>query len=143
LDGAHPRVLKTQGSSILSSPTILFPFNVQATGDNIVVTYAMHEEGSTKSIPGPGLGYVDVFATAGQLGTRLDHGDQLNAPWGVTLSPLDFGSFGHELLIGQFAAGGTTQSAGFIAAYNLATDTSTACSKMQVELLSRSEDYGA
>jgi uncharacterized protein (TIGR03118 family) len=53
--------------------------------------------------------------------TRLDHGDQLNAPWGVALSPLDFGSFGHELLIGQFAAAGTTQSAGFIAAYNLAT----------------------
>jgi len=52
---------------------------------------------------------------------RLEHGDWLNAPWGVVLAPLDFGRFSHELLIGQFAGGGNTQSSGFIAAYDLAT----------------------
>jgi hypothetical protein len=37
------------------------------------------------------------------------------------LAPLDFGAFSHDLLIGQFAGGGTTQSSGFIAAYDLVT----------------------
>jgi hypothetical protein len=36
-------------------------------------------------------------------------------------APLDFGRFSHDLLIGQFAGGGTTESSGFIAAYDLAT----------------------
>ncbi len=65
------------------------PFNVQAVGNDIVVTYAVHQE--------------------------------VNAPWGVALAPLDFGRFSHDLLIGQFAGGGDTQSSGFIAAYDLAT----------------------
>ena len=52
---------------------------------------------------------------------RLEHGDWLNAPWGVTLAPLDFGRFSHDLLIGQFAGAGDTQSSGFVAAYDLAT----------------------
>jgi hypothetical protein len=37
------------------------------------------------------------------------------------LAPLDFGRFSHDLLIGQFAGGGDTESSGFIAAYDLAT----------------------
>jgi hypothetical protein len=37
------------------------------------------------------------------------------------LAPLDFGNFSHDLLIGQFAGGGDTESSGFIAAYDLAT----------------------
>jgi hypothetical protein len=39
----------------------------------------------------------------------------------VALAPLDFGRFSHDLLIGQFAGGGDTQSSGFIAAYDLST----------------------
>jgi hypothetical protein len=39
----------------------------------------------------------------------------------VTLAPLDFGRFSHHLLVSNFAAGGNTQSAGFISAYDLAT----------------------
>jgi len=39
----------------------------------------------------------------------------------VALAPLDFGRFSHDLLIGQFAGGGDTESSGFIAAYDLAT----------------------
>jgi uncharacterized protein (TIGR03118 family) len=52
---------------------------------------------------------------------RLEHGDWLNAPWGVALAPLDFGRFSHDLLVGQFAGGGTSESSGLIAAYDLAT----------------------
>lgn len=64
---------------------------------------------------------MDIFSSNGRLLRRLQHGDWLNAPWGVALAPLDFGRFSHDLLVGQFAGGGDTQSSGFIAAYDLAT----------------------
>src|SRR5260221_2268100 len=97
------------------------PFNVQAIGNDIVVTYALHMEGARFETDGPGLGFVDIYSSTGRLLRRLEHGDWLNAPWGVALAPLDFGRFSHDLLVGQFAGGGDTQSSGFIAAYDLAT----------------------
>ena len=102
-------------------PPSYMPFNVQAIGNDIVVTYALHEEGSRFETDGPGLGFVDIYSSTGRLLVRLEHGDWLNAPWGVALAPLDFGRFSHDLLIGQFAGGGDTQSSGWIAAYDLAT----------------------
>lgn len=97
------------------------PFNVQDIGPDIVVTYGLSVQGQQTAAGGPGLGYVDVYSSSGQLLTRLEHGSWLNAPWGVTLAPLDFGRFSHDLLVGQFGGGGSTQSAGEIAAYDLAT----------------------
>src|ERR1700740_1917378 len=102
-------------------PRFYVPFNVQAVGKDIVVTYALHEDGSRFETDGPGLGFVDIYTSSGRLLQRLEHGDWLNAPWGVALAPLDFGRFSHDLLIGQFAGGGDTESSGFIAAYDLAT----------------------
>jgi uncharacterized protein (TIGR03118 family) len=102
-------------------PRSYVPFNVQAIGNDIVVTYVLHEDGSRFETDGPGLGFVDIYTSTGQLLQRFEHGDWLNAPWGVALAPLDFGRFSHDLLIGQFAGGGDTQSSGFIAAYDLAT----------------------
>jgi uncharacterized protein (TIGR03118 family) len=102
-------------------PNSYVPFNVQAIGNDIVVTYVLHEQGSPFETDGPGLGFVNIFAPTGQLLQRLEHGDWLNAPWGVALAPLDFGRFSHDLLIGQFAGGGDTESSGFVAAYDLAT----------------------
>jgi uncharacterized protein (TIGR03118 family) len=102
-------------------PRNFVPFNVQAIGNDIVVTYVLHQEGSQFETDGPGLGYVDLYSASGQLLRRFEHGDWLNAPWGVALAPLDFGRFSHDLLVAQFAGGGTTQSSGFIAAYDLGT----------------------
>jgi uncharacterized protein (TIGR03118 family) len=102
-------------------PPAYAPFNVQAVGNDIVVAYALHEEGSRFETDGPGLGFVDIYTSTGLLLQRLEHGDWLNAPWGVALAPLDFGRVSHDLLVGQFAGGGDTQSSGFIAAYDLAT----------------------
>jgi len=102
-------------------PPSYVPFNVQAIGNDVVVTYALHMEDARFETDGPGLGFVDIYSSAGRLLRRLEHGDWLNAPWGVALAPLDFGRFSHDLLIGQFAGGGDTQSSGFIAAYDLAT----------------------
>jgi uncharacterized protein (TIGR03118 family) len=97
------------------------PFNVQAIGNDIVVTFVLHQEGQPFETDGPGLGYVDIFSSSGKLLRRLEHGDWLNAPWGVALAPLDFGIFSHDLLIGQFAGGGNTEGSGTIAAYDLAS----------------------
>jgi uncharacterized protein (TIGR03118 family) len=102
-------------------PRNFVPFNVQAIGNDLVVTYALHFAGNPFETPGPGLGYVDIYSSKGKLLRRLEHGDWLNAPWGVTLAPLDFGRFSHCLLVSNFSAGGTTQSAGFISAYDLDT----------------------
>ena len=104
-----------------SLPRGYVPFNVQAIGNDIVVTYALHQQGSPFETDGPGLGFVNIYSSTGRLLRRLEHGNWLNAPWGVALAPLDFGRFSHDLLIGQFAGGGDTQSSGFIAAYDLAT----------------------
>ncbi len=104
-----------------SLPDHYVPFNVQAIGNDVVVTYVLHEGSSPFETDGPGLGFVDIFSSNGQLLRRLQHGNWLNAPWGVALAPLDFGRFSHDLLVGQFAGGGQTQSSGFIAAYDLAT----------------------
>jgi len=102
-------------------PRHFVPFNVQAIGNDIVVTFVLHEEGQPFETDGPGLGFVDIFSSDGKLLRRLEHGDWLNSPWGVALAPLDFGVYSHDLLIGQFSGGGTTAGSGTIAAYDLAT----------------------
>ncbi len=102
-------------------PRNFVPFNVQAIGNDIIVTFVLHREGQPFETDGPGLGFVDIFSSSGQLLRRLEHGDWLNAPWGVALAPLDFGVYSHDLLIGQFAGGGTSEGSGTIAAYDFAT----------------------
>jgi uncharacterized protein (TIGR03118 family) len=102
-------------------PRNFVPFNVQAIGNDVVVTYVLHHPGAPFETDGPGLGYVNIYSSSGQLLRRLQHGNWLNSPWGVALAPLDFGRFSHDLLVGQFAGGSTTKSSGFIAAYDLAT----------------------
>jgi uncharacterized protein (TIGR03118 family) len=102
-------------------PHNFVPFNAQAVGNDIVVTYVLHKEGQQFETDGPGLGYVDIYNSKGRLLRRLEHGDWLNAPWGVALAPQDFGKFSHDLLIGQFSGGGTTEGSGTIAIYDIVT----------------------
>jgi uncharacterized protein (TIGR03118 family) len=90
------------------------PFNVQNIGGNLYVTFAKQDADKHDDVPGAGSGYVDVFTPEGKLIERLEHGDWLNSPWGVTLAPSDFGVFSHSLLVGQFGSGE-------IAAYNQVT----------------------
>ena len=92
----------------------LTPFNIQNVGGNLVVTFAFKEAGEEDESHGAGLGQVGVFDVFGRQLLRLEHGDWLNAPWGVALSPSDFGAFPHRLLIGQFGDG-------TIQVYNLLT----------------------
>jgi uncharacterized protein (TIGR03118 family) len=88
------------------------PFNIQLIGSNLYVTYAKLTPMGT-GLPG---GYVDEFSTSGVFEGRLATGGALNAPWGLTLAPAGFGSFGGDLLVGNFGNGE-------INAYNPVTDT--------------------
>jgi uncharacterized protein (TIGR03118 family) len=81
------------------------PFNVQNVGGNVVVTFAQKQHGSEDEAHGPGKGFVAVFDPQGRLLLDLQHGSFLNAPWGITQAPSDFGAFSHRLLVGNFGDG--------------------------------------
>ena len=112
----------TLGPGVFSDPLLpagFAPFNVQALGDKVWVTFAQQDEDKMDEVHGPGLGYVDAFTTSGQLVFRLQSGPWMNAPWGVALPPADFfNPFGNSffvigetntLLVGQFGSGQIAQ----------------------------------
>ncbi|MBV8215049.1 MAG: TIGR03118 family protein [Verrucomicrobia bacterium] len=86
-------------------PSGFVPFNVQNIGNNLYVTYAKRNNTKTFVTFGAGLGYVDVFSPDGHFLMQLQHNDSLNAPWGLTLAPTDFGSFSHRVIVGEFGNG--------------------------------------
>jgi uncharacterized protein (TIGR03118 family) len=81
------------------------PFGIQTIGGRVFVSYAKQDEEAEDEIAGQGLGFVDVFDTAGNLLARVAQHGQLNAPWGLALAPASFGRFGGDLLVGNFGDG--------------------------------------
>jgi len=81
------------------------PFNVQAIGSAIVVTFAKQDKDKEDEVAGNGFGFVDVFTPNGVLVMRLQQGSWMNAPWGVALAPSNFGELSNRLLIGNFGSG--------------------------------------
>jgi uncharacterized protein (TIGR03118 family) len=80
------------------------PFNVQSIGSNLFVEYAkVGADGRDQA--GIGLGFVDEFDADGHLVKRIASHGALNAPWGVTLAPSNFGTFSNDLLVGNFGDG--------------------------------------
>ncbi|HEY9207122.1 MAG TPA: TIGR03118 family protein [Candidatus Methanoperedens sp.] len=88
-----------------SIPVGFAPFNVQNIEGRIFVTFAQQDAQKHDNLDGPGLGFVDVFDPGGNLLMRLKHGNWMNAPWGITLAPSDFGKFSEHLLVGNFGSG--------------------------------------
>jgi uncharacterized protein (TIGR03118 family) len=86
-------------------PNGFAPFNVQGIGPNIYITFAQQDSAKHDEVDGAGLGFVLVFDHQGRRLARLEHGDWLNAPWGVTLAPADFGKFSHAILVSNFGSG--------------------------------------
>jgi uncharacterized protein (TIGR03118 family) len=85
-------------------PTGYSPFGIHSIGENVYVTYAQVSTSTFETI-GAGLGYVDEFDNNGNFMTRVAGQGVLNAPWGMALAPAGFGSFGGDLLIGNFGDG--------------------------------------
>jgi uncharacterized protein (TIGR03118 family) len=84
------------------------PFNVQVLGGDIYVTYGEQNGSKTDVVPGPGLGYVDVYSPDGVLIKHLisgGTGSPLNEPWGLAIAPSGFGPFAGDLLVGNLGDG--------------------------------------
>jgi len=97
-----------------SLPSGFAPFNIQALGTNLVVTYALQDSAGEDDVAGAGNGFVDVFDANGNLVKRLISNGALNSPWGLAVAPSGFGPFGGDLLVGNFGDG-------TINAYNMNT----------------------
>src|SRR5262249_518090 len=81
------------------------PFNGQAIGTNLFVSYAKQDAQKHDDVAGPGLGNVAVFDPSGRPLARLEHGSWFNSPWGIAMAPGEFGEFSHALLVGMFGSG--------------------------------------
>ncbi len=85
-------------------PAGFVPFNIQNLNGNIYVTYELlNPKGGL--MPG---GIVDEFDANGNfIKTIASNGalGPLFAPWGIVFAPSGFGSFGNDLLIGNFGNG--------------------------------------
>jgi uncharacterized protein (TIGR03118 family) len=81
------------------------PFGIRAIGGKLFVTFALQKVGKHDDQAGPGNGFVDVFNTNGELLRRFASHGKLNSPWGLTLTPNNFGPFSHDLLVGNFGDG--------------------------------------
>jgi uncharacterized protein (TIGR03118 family) len=81
------------------------PFNIHAVGEKLYVEYAKVDPVTHDEQKGVGNGFVNVFDMNGNLVQRLASNGPLNAPWGVTLAPAGFGTFGGSVLVGNFGDG--------------------------------------
>jgi uncharacterized protein (TIGR03118 family) len=115
--------LQPQASFPFADPTIpatpgntYHPYNVQAIGSSLYVTYAKVGPGGLDE-EGVGNGFVRRFNMNGvrDLTFGINNG-ALNSPWGVTQAPASFGIFGGALLVGNFGRGNPS-----IHAYNPTT----------------------
>lgn len=87
------------------------PFNIQNIGGSLFVTYAKQDGPRHDPVGGDGFGYVEIFSPDGRHIGHLEHGNWMNAPWGVVWTTRDFGEFSNAILVGNFRSG-------WIAAFN-------------------------
>ncbi len=100
----HFNLVKTFTDSTV--PADFAPFGIRFIGGHLYVTFAKQRPpDNADDQAGPGLGYVDVFDTEGNLVRRFASEGTLNAPWGMTLAPRHFGRFSNALLVGNFGDG--------------------------------------
>jgi uncharacterized protein (TIGR03118 family) len=81
------------------------PFGIHNIGGDLYVTFAKQGPGKDDDDAGPGNGFVDVFAPNGDLLQRLVTRGELDSPWAVTLAPSTFGTYGGDILVGNFGNG--------------------------------------
>ncbi|HEX3960866.1 MAG TPA: TIGR03118 family protein [Trebonia sp.] len=87
-------------------PKGYLPFNTQALGGRIFVTYDKIDPVTHREAVGRGIGVVDEFGTDGHLITRIAAGGgALNAPWGLAIAPKAWANVAGGLLIGNFGDG--------------------------------------
>jgi uncharacterized protein (TIGR03118 family) len=113
--GAHPRVVVLDDTfTEIPDPGFTSPFgkkyqpfNVQAVGDSIFVSYAAWGEPGEEE-PAPGAGRLAEFTPGGTLVRVWNGGRYLNAPWGIARAPKGFGTASGDLLVSNFGDGTIT-----------------------------------
>jgi uncharacterized protein (TIGR03118 family) len=92
-----------------NAPAEFAPFSVANINGILFVTYAKQNAAMHDDVAGPGNGFIDEFDTGGHFLERFASGTAaggtltaLNSPFGMTIAPAGFGSFGGDLLVGNF-----------------------------------------
>ncbi len=78
---------------------------VHTIGSTVYVTYMLRDTTTYQETLGAGTGIVDAYDVNGNLVKRAITGGNLNAPWGMALAPAGFGTYGGDLLVGNFGDG--------------------------------------
>jgi uncharacterized protein (TIGR03118 family) len=81
------------------------PFNIQVIGAKLFVTYAVRDAAGKDDVKGEGHGIINIFNLDGGSGERFAQHGQLNSPWGLALTPDNFGDLGGTLWVGNFGNG--------------------------------------
>ena len=90
-DSNFAPVTTTGGFSDPALPTGFTPYGIAALDGNVFVSYSMGAQA---------VGQVDEFDTEGNLIMSFKDAS-LNAPWGLTFAPSNFGTFSNDLLVGN------------------------------------------
>jgi uncharacterized protein (TIGR03118 family) len=86
-------------------PSGFAPFGIRNINNKLFVTYAKQNALKHDDVAGPGNGFVDIFDLNGVLQSQFASHGTLNSPWGLALSPSNFGEFSNVLLVGDFGDG--------------------------------------
>jgi len=106
-DGSYNPVTSLTGTFTDPHPIAGFaPFGITLFGtSNLWVSYAMQDAAKHDPVHQVGAGYIDIFSTDGVFEARFATGGNLNAPWGMVLTPASFGPLGGDFWIGNFGDG--------------------------------------
>lgn len=100
-------------------PAEYSPFNIQCLEGRLYVAFAELDadaEEPATDVPAPGAGRIVAYDLNGRIVQDFPDQRGLNSPWGLAISPANFGPFGGTLLVGNFGDG-------TVAAYDLKTGT--------------------
>ena len=86
-------------------PAGFSPYNIQTVGGKLYVEYAKVDPVTHRPTTTANTGIVDVYDVNGNLLQRLATNTHLDSPWGITQAPATFGSFGGDILVGNFGDG--------------------------------------
>jgi uncharacterized protein (TIGR03118 family) len=86
-------------------PADYAPFGIQRIDGLLFVSYAERDADGKSPVIGAGNGFIDAFELDGRFAGRVTSQGDLDAPWGMTVSPWTFPYFGNALLVGNYGDG--------------------------------------
>lgn len=87
------------------TPPYYAPYNLQYWDGRLYAALAHVGDDPGEEDQYPGYGYIAAFDLEGRLIQQFEHVLELNAPWGLTVAPDNFGAFSGCLLVGNFGDG--------------------------------------